>query len=96
MLPDEIREILLEVLLDIQERSGRQVPEEIDDGTRPIGDFEGFDSINVAEATSELTKYLDCKFPLNLLFGPSPDKQLTIEEMLSRIQYVMNAEGGLL
>jgi hypothetical protein len=95
MSSDEIREILLEVLLDIQVRSGRQVPEEIHDGTRPIGDFEGFDSINVAEATSELVGYLDYKLPLNLLFGPTPDRQLTIEEMVSRIQYAISAQGGL-
>ena len=95
MSPDEIREILMQVLLDIQEKSGRQVPEEIHDGTRPIGDFEGFDSINVAEATSELMGYLDYKFPLNLLLGPTPDRQLTIEEMVSRIQYIISTQGGL-
>jgi acyl carrier protein len=95
MSSDEIREILLQVLLEIQEKSGRQVPEDIHDGTRPIGDFEGMDSLNVAEATSELMGYLDYKFPLNLLLGPTPNRQLTIEEMVSRIQYVISAQGGL-
>lgn len=95
MSSDEVREILMQVLLDIQEKSGRQVPEEIHDGTRPIGDFEGFDSINVAEATSELMGYLDYKFPLDLLLGPTPDRQLTIEEMVNRIQYVISAQGEL-
>jgi hypothetical protein len=89
MSSDEVREILIQVLLDIQEKSGRQVPEEIHDGTRPIGDFEGLDSINVAEATSELMGYLDYKLPLNLLLGPTPDRQLTIEEMVNRLQYVI-------
>jgi acyl carrier protein len=95
MSPDEIREILIQVLLDIQAKSGRQVPENIHDGTCPIGDFEGFDSINVAEATSELMEYLDYRFPLDLLLDPSPDRQLTIEEMVSRIQDAIRAQGGL-
>ncbi len=95
MSPDEIRDILIQVLLDIQKKSGRGIPAAIHDGTRPIGDFEGFDSINVAEATSELMRYVDYKFRLDLLLGPTPDKQLTIGEMVSRIQDVISAQGGL-
>jgi acyl carrier protein len=93
--PDEIREILTQVLIDIQKKSGRQVPDRIHDGTRPIGDFEGFDSLNAVEATSELMQYLDYKLPADLLLGPSPDSQLTIEEMVSRIQDAISAQGGL-
>ncbi len=94
MPPDEIKELLIQILLDIQTKSGRGVPEEIHDGTRPIGDFEGFDSFNVAEATSELMRYTDYKFRLDLLLGPTPDKQLTLEEMVSRIQDAISAQGG--
>jgi hypothetical protein len=93
---DEIREILMLVLLDIQEKSGRRVPEEIHGGTRPIGDFEGFDSLNIAEATSELMEFMDYKFPLTILLGPTPDRQLTIDEMVHRIQDAISAQGGLL
>lgn len=95
MTPDEMREILLQVLFEIQEKSGRSVPAEIHDGTRPIGDFEGFDSLNAVETTSLLTEYLGYTFPANLLLGPTPARQFTIEEMVSQIQLVMSAQGGL-
>jgi acyl carrier protein len=95
MMPDEIKEILIQVLLEIQGKSGRSVPAEIHDGTRPVGDFEGFDSLNAIEATSILTEYLDYIFPPDLLLGPTPQSQFTLEEMVSRIQLAIRAQGGL-
>lgn len=95
MPPDEIKETLIQVLRELQEKSGRQVPGEINHETCPVGDFEGFDSLNLAEAASEFTKRTDYQIPLKLLLGPTPDRPLTIEEMVNRLQHEICAQGGL-
>lgn len=94
-MQDEIREIVLLVLREIQEKSGRQMPEEIHDGTCPIGDFEGFSSLNVVEAITVLMDYFDYPFPLDLLLGTSPDSPVTLGEMVNRIFDYISAQGGL-
>lgn len=85
----EIKEVLLQVILEIQSGSGRPVPE-IHDELRPIGDFEGFDSLNAVETACQLSEYLDYEIPNDLLLPTFPGSQLTIDEIVNRLYSIVN------
>lgn len=90
MSQDEIRDVLVQVFSEIQSNSGRMIPE-IQDDLCPVGDLEGFDSLNAVEATSLLSEYLDCDFEPDLILPTYPGKQLTIREIVDRIQRAISA-----
>ena len=92
MTPEEIREVLIQVIIEIQTSSGRQVPT-FHDESCPIGDCEGFDSINAVEATCLLSEYMDCKIQPDLMLPTYPGRQLTINEIVSRLQRAIGAQG---
>jgi acyl carrier protein len=54
---DQIKKKLVEAIAEIQEISGRQVPQ-VQDEACPIGDIEGFDSVNCVELACELSSSL--------------------------------------
>ncbi len=92
---EELRELLIAVITEIQAGSGRPVPE-IDGELCPIGDWEGFDSLNAVEVTCELSQRLDCDIKPNLMVPTYPWKQLTINEIVGRLQQAVEAQGGQL
>ena len=95
MTPEEVRELVIQVITEIQTRSGRLVPEIYDD-QHPVGDFDGFDSINAVEMTSLLSEYLGFDIKPNLMLPTYPGGHLTIGEMVGRLQQSIGAKGGLL
>lgn len=89
---EKIQETVLEVVCCIQEQSGRPLPENICGTLCPIGDFEGFDSINAVEVTVQLTEKLGCEIDGN----PFVDgrKALKIGEVAKRLHQVVNNKGA--
>ena len=92
---EELREQLIEVITEIQAGSGRPVPE-INGEICPIGDLEGFDSLNAVEMTCELSQRLHCDIKPDLMVPDHPLKQLTINEIVGRLQQAVAAQGELL
>ena len=92
---EELRELLIEVITEIQVGSGRPIPE-IHGELCPLGDFEGFDSLNAVEVTCELSQRLDREIKPDLMVPAYPWKQLTINEIVGRLQQAVEAKGGQL
>ena len=91
---NEIKKKLVEAIVEIQEISGRPVPQ-LQDEARPIGDIEDFDSVNCVELACEISSSLgfevDAKdFIPNVLGHP-----VTIGEAVDRLckSYEMHKKG---
>ena len=92
---EELQKLLIEVITEIQAGSGRPVPE-FHDELCPIGDLEGFDSLNGLEVSCELSKHLDRDIKPDLMVPDHPWDQLTITEIVGRLQQAVGAQGGQL
>jgi hypothetical protein len=92
---EDLRQLLIEIITEIQTGSGRPTPE-IDGDLCPIGDLDGFDSLNGLEVSCELSQRLDYDIKPNLMVSTYPWKQLTINEIVSRLQQAVEAQGGQL
>lgn len=89
---EKIQEIVLEVVCGIQEQSGRPLPDGVCGTLRPIGDFEGFDSINAVEVTVQLTERLGCEIDENAFVNGR--RALNIGEVAKRLHQVVNNKGA--
>ena len=92
MTIEEIQEIVLEVVCGIQEQSGRPLPEVVCGTLRPIGDFEGFDSLNSVEVTVQLTEKLGCEIDGNPFVNGR--RALKVDEVAKRLHQVVNDKGA--
>ena len=54
MPPTKAKARIVKAIAQIQENSGREVPEKITGRMKPIGDLEGFDSLNGLELSVAL------------------------------------------
>lgn len=78
----EIEKILIDIVCNIQELSGREKVE-ISTGTRPLEDIPGFDSLNCVEATIDAIDRLDKNLDFNNIFFDD-NKALTIQQAALR------------
>ena len=87
MTPQELQNIVCEVLVEIQTQSGREVAR-VDGRTRPIGGLLGFDSLSGLEATVELSQKLECEIPedVNLFVNEAGTRALRVEEVARRLE----------
>ena len=92
---EELQKLLIEVITEIQAGSGRPVPE-FHAELRPIGDLVGFDSLNGLEVSCELSKRLDRDIKPDLMVPDYPWDQLSINEIVGRLQQAVGAQGGQL
>jgi acyl carrier protein len=92
MTIEEIQKIVLEVVCGIQEQSGRPLPEVVCGTLRPIGDFEGFDSLNSVEVTVQLTEKLGCEIDGNPFVNGR--RALKVDEVAKRLHQVVNDKGA--
>lgn len=90
---EECRELLIQALTEIQTGSGRPFPE-IHGDLCPIGDFEGFDSLNAVEVASLLTEHLNCEIRSDFMLPTYPGRHLTINEIAGRLQQAIGAQEG--
>lgn len=87
----EVIRQVIEVLGDIQRISGRNVVT-LDEGTRPIGDLPGFDSLNGVEATLRIEQRLGIQFSeTNNLFEQG-NRALRVVEVAERVCSILKAE----
>jgi len=98
MVPRErIRELVIRVILDNQESSGRPLPqiELITDDFCPIGDLEGFDSYSAVETVVELSDLLDCEIDERVFGVRTQDRYATLKEMVDNLYSIVNPRGAV-
>jgi acyl carrier protein len=78
---EKIKDILVNVLNEIQSNSGRTLLE-INDDTHPLGDLMGFDSINAVEATTLLSEQLGCDIVPDVALFIKGNRPFTIKEIV--------------
>jgi acyl carrier protein len=91
MTEEQIREIVLATVCEIQEQSGRPLPEVCCDTLCPIGDLDGFDSINAVEVTVQLTEKLGCDIDGNPFVKGR--RALKVEEVAKCLHQLVNKNG---
>jgi hypothetical protein len=81
----EVVAVLLDVLTTIQQNSGRNIAA-ISGDTCPIGDLDGFDSLNGVEATVELADRLGIVIAsISIFVNESGTKALSVTEIAKRL-----------
>ena len=86
MSRDEIFTKLKEAIYKVQEKSGEGVIS-IEEGTCPIGDLPGFDSLRAVEVTVELGDLLNKKIggDVNLFVSKDGSRALKLYEIVNKI-----------
>lgn len=81
----EVVSVLRDVLTSIQQKSGRDI-DVISGETCPIGDLDGFDSLNGVEATVELADRLGIEISgASVFVNESGTKALSVTEVAERL-----------
>lgn len=85
MRSTEVRDRIIEAITQIQENSGRELPERISGRFKPIGDLEGFDSLNGLELSVMIAAEFDIDTQDNLCVSEDGRRALTVAEMVARV-----------
>jgi len=94
MTRNDVLRTLIVVLNDIQRSSGQEVVD-ISLTSYPIGDLPGFDSLNGAEATAELSSRLGVDLPGVTVFADQKGRRaLHVSEIVDNIYAACAARGG--
>ena len=88
----EAKEILTQVLVEIQELGGEEVPE-IDEETCPMEDLADFDSLGAVEAVTRLSERLSEELGPTL-FWKKDGTLLTVGEVVDRICRTLGVDEG--
>lgn len=88
---DELREALVEVLVEIQEFSGEETPD-IGEVTCPMNDLADFDSLSAIEAITQLSERLSHELDPKL-FWSEEGTPLRIKEIVDRLCQTVGEEG---
>lgn len=93
MTVEKLVEIMLDLLKQVQEMSGRP-SKELTETDAPIGGLAGFDSLNGIEVTILLASSLKCEIPgdANLFISEDGRKALTISEAAKRIMTLLPSD----
>ena len=83
----DVEQLLIDVVREIQELSGRHVAA-LTGASRPILDMPGFDSLNGVEATVEVIDRLDSQLTFNNVFVEN-GAALTIQQAAARLLTVL-------
>jgi hypothetical protein len=87
-----VQQVIIEVLTEIQTKSGRPLIA-LNGQTRPIGGLSGFDSLNAVEATVELAGRLHCDMAeVNVFLNSEGTRPLCIQEITDRLCGLLNRE----
>ena len=81
----DVQRVVIEVLTEIQTKSGRPlIP--FTGQTRPVGGLQGFDSLNAVEATVELAERLRCDLAeVNVFLNPAGTRPLCVQEITEHL-----------
>ena len=89
-----LKSVVLDVLRNIQEMSGRKW-RSLGDEAKPIGGLDGFDSLSAVEATVMIEEKLGFSFDLDSLFVSNDGKRaLTLKEISKRLAKLLEEKGG--
>jgi acyl carrier protein len=89
---DEVTAVLAEVLVEIQDLGGEEVPE-IDVETCPMKDLADFDSLGAVEAVTQLSERLSEELDPTL-FWQEDGTPLKVEEIVDRICRTIGVDEG--
>jgi acyl carrier protein len=92
MTIEQIQEVVLAAVCEIQKQSGRPLPEVCCDTLRPIGDLEGFESINAVEVTVQLAEKLGCEIDGNPFV--KGHHALKVKEVARCLHQLVNKNGA--
>jgi acyl carrier protein len=93
MTRDEVQSVIVEVLREVQQISGREW-KDIDRDATPIGCLDGFDSLSAVEATVMVEQKLGCKIEIDSVFVSDNGKRaLTLREISERLSKLVPNEG---
>jgi acyl carrier protein len=81
---EKIRSKLIEVITDIQNKSGHPITT-IDDDTCPVEELPGFDSLNTIEAITIISIQLNLEIESEIMFQKENGHNPTIREIARRI-----------
>ncbi len=84
MNPNKLIKLIVERVIKIQELSGREVPDDVNEKTIPIGGLAGFDSLNGLELTMMLPDEIKWGGK-NLCVSDEGRRALTIREIVIRL-----------
>jgi acyl carrier protein len=84
MTPTKAKARIVKTIAQIQENSGREVPEKITGRMKPIGDLVGFDSLNGLELSVLLSTEFGTDPQENLCISEDGRRALTVNEMVAR------------
>jgi acyl carrier protein len=87
MEKNKIRDLVVEVVVEIQRQSGRPSAE-MNDNIRPIGDLDGFDSLNAEEATAMLCERLGVEINENIFVAVEDPRALRVREVVDRLHKI--------
>ncbi len=77
---NEIKNVVCQVLTEIQVDNGRPAPN-LSGGTCPMGVLDGFDSYSCLEASMRLSDYLGCEIEKDLDLFSRQGRPRTIDEI---------------
>ena|SRR6185503_18524442 len=91
----EIKALIIDAISEIQEMSGRSIPE-MNDDTRPINGIEGFDSLSGLEAKHVISERLNHEFDeaFNPFVSEDGKRALRIREVAERILKAMTKDSS--
>ncbi len=85
MTPDDLLPLILQVLKEVQELSGRPW-HPLTSGTVPIGTLDGFDSLSGVEATVMIEEKLGCTLGIDSAFvSEDGNTALTLKAVCDRV-----------
>ena len=94
MKKDKVVVMVVEILHEIQDSSGRDC-NELTSQSCPIGDLPGFDSLNGVEATVELAERVGLKSAdVNLFVNERGDRALSVGVIADRVCEALQAQGS--
>ena len=76
---------IIKALIQIQKNSGRELPEQITGRMKPIGDLDGFDSLNGLELSVVLASQFGTDPKENLCISEDGYRALTLNEIAARV-----------
>jgi len=83
MKSTEARDRIIKAITQIQENSGRELPENISGRLKPIGDLEGFDSLNGLELSVVIAAEFNIDTRDNLCVSEDGCGALTVNEIVA-------------
>lgn len=94
MTQEEAEAAVIDVIVEIQEMSGRETCD-IDARTKPIDDVPEFDSLNAFEATATVAKRMGLDIPCEESLFKAGSQARTVWEIAGRLMEIAGSSKGV-